>query len=369
MKIGVLTSSRADYGIYLPLLRKMEADPFFDTHILAFGTHLSPKFGMTVKQIEQDGFKVGIRVDTVPTGDKPEDIVVSISKTIAGFSEVWKNNHFDLVIALGDRYEMFAAVASSVPFNIPVAHSHGGETTLGAIDNVLRHSITCMSKFHFTATAIYKQRVIQITGSEKNVFNVGALSIDAINELDLLSVREFKSKYGIDLAIPTILVTFHPETVSVGRNETYIKELIAALAELTDYQIVITMPNADTMGLLIRKELNKYIEKTPGVIAVESFGSLGYLSCMKHCKLMLGNTSSGFIEAFHFMKPVVNLGERQTGRIITSNIFNCQIEKNAILDCVKKARQFEGKEFEPVYGNGNAAEKIIQILKTINPND
>ena len=363
MKIGVLTSSRADYGVYLPLLRKMQINPAFELELLVFGTHLSEKFGMTVRQIELDGFKVESKVETLPDDDKPSDIADSMAKTIFGFTKIWRNKKFDLVFALGDRYEMFAAVASAVPFNIPVAHLHGGETTLGAIDEVFRHSITCMSKIHFTATEIYKNRVIEITGSENNVYNVGALSIDGIKGLNLLTIDEFKINYGIDLAIPTILVTFHPETVDPDKNEKYIRELVAAMKEITGYQLVITMPNADTMGLMIRRELNRFVQESNNAIGVESFGSLGYLSCMSHCKMMLGNTSSGFIEAFYFQKPVVNLGNRQGGRIITSNIFNSPIEKSAILHCIHESEKFTPQAMSPIYGEGNAADKIIEILK------
>ncbi len=369
MKIGVLTSSRADYGVYLPLLRKIKADPAFELELLVFGTHLSEKFGMTFKQIELDGFEVETKVETLPDGDLPGDISDSMAKTISGFTKIWRNKKLDLVFALGDRYEMFAAVASSVPFNIPVAHLHGGETTLGAIDNVFRHSITCMSKLHFTGAEPYRKKVIEITGSDKNVFNVGALSIEAIKSLQLLTIEQFQLKYKIDLNLPTILVTFHPETIELEKNEVYIRELIAAIKTLSGNQIVITMPNADTMGLMIRSKLNEFIRGNSNAIGVESFGSLGYLSCMKHCKMMLGNTSSGFIEACHFRKPVINLGNRQTGRIITPNIFNCPIEKQAILRSVEMAEKFIPQNLEPIYGTGNAAERIVEILKTGNPND
>lgn len=362
MRVGVLTSSRADYGIYLPLLRRMKEDTFFELELLVFGTHLSEKFGMTVKQIEMDGFKIGARIETAPESDHPGDISGSMAKTISGFANPWKKQNYDLLFALGDRYEMFAAVASSVPFIIPVAHLHGGETTLGAIDNVFRHSISCMSKIHFTATEIYKKRVIEITGSDKNVYNVGALSIDSIKGLILLTIDEFTKKYGIDLSVPTILVTFHPETVEIDKNEKYIGELLGAMKELKQYRFVITMPNADTMGLMIRRALNKFIDENDNATGIESFGSPGYLSCMCHCSMMLGNTSSGFIEAFYFQKPVINLGNRQKGRIITPNIFNSPIEKNAILSSISKAEQFEPQKQEQIYGNGNATEKIIDIL-------
>ena len=364
MKVGVLTSSRADYGIYLPLLRKMKDDPFFELELLVFGTHLSEKFGMTVKQIEQDGFDVETKVETLPEGDLPGDISDSMAKTISGFTQVWINKKFDLIFALGDRYEMFAAVASSVPFNIPVAHLHGGETTLGAIDNVLRHSITCMSKFHFTCAELYKKKVIEITGSDENVYNVGALSIEAIKNLKLLSIEQFYLKYQIDLNLPTILVTFHPETVALDKNEEYIEELIVALKTLDGYQIVVTMPNADTMGLMIRNKLNEFIRESSHAIGVESFGSLGYLSCMNHCKMMLGNTSSGFVEASCFNKPVINLGKRQSGRITTPNIFTVEIKSSKILKAVNSIEKMDKIDGSWIYGDGNTAAKIVDVLKT-----
>ena len=369
MRIGVLTSSRADYGIYFPLLKKLENDPFFDLEILAFGTHLSEKYGKTIRQIKNDGFEVKTSIDAMAEGDSPEDISNSMARAIAGFAKVWENKKFDLIFALGDRYEMFAAVASSVPFNIPVAHLHGGETTLGAIDNVFRHSITSMSTYHFASTDQYKKRIIEITGKEKNVYNVGALSIDNLVNLDLLSIMEFKNRFDIDLSKPTILITFHPETVSFEKNEVFIKELISALGKLDTYQLVITMPNADTMGVLIRDFINSFIEKTENAIGVENFGTLGYLSCMKHCSFMLGNTSSGFVEASYFGKPVINLGDRQKGRFLTPNIFSIPIDSIVIIKTVKKIEQIEKFENCQVYGDGNAAEKIIGILKKSNQHD
>lgn len=369
MKIAVLTSSRADYGIYQPLLKRLSEDPFFKLELIVFGAHLSENYGMTIKQIKQDGFPIGNKVKTLPKADSPGDISNAISKTISGLADIWSTKKFDLVLALGDRYEMFAGVSSIVPFNIPIAHIHGGETTLGAIDNAFRNAITCMSKIHFTAAEPYKNRVIELTGTEKNVYNVGALSIDSIKSLNLLTISDFKSRYGIDLSVPTILFTFHPETVDFKKNEKHIKELIITMGEKVNYQYVITMPNSDTMGLLIRKELNKFISKSKNAIGIESFGSLGYLSCMKHCKMMLGNTSSGFIEAFYFQKPVVNLGKRQEGRIITPNIFNSTIEKEAILQTIEKAAVYEPQVTDPIYGTGGTAKRIIEILRNIQLHD
>jgi GDP/UDP-N,N'-diacetylbacillosamine 2-epimerase (hydrolysing) len=363
MKVGILTSSRADFGVYLPLLKKMQSDPFFELEIIAFGTHLSKDHGYTVDQIGAEGFSVKYMLETTPENDTPMDISRSIGYTVEKFSDFWKNNQFDLIFALGDRYEMFAAVTATVPFNIKIAHLYGGETTLGAIDNVFRHSITLMSTLHFASTEKYKNRIIEINGSDKNVYNVGALSIDNLNNMKLLSVIFFKSRFNIDLSIPTILFTFHPETVSFENNASYILEIITTLESIKDYQIVITMPNADTMGNIIRKELIKFIGKTDYAIGVENFGTLGYLSCMKHCSFLLGNTSSSFVEAAFFPKWVINLGKRQNGRINTPNIFTISIEKETILKTINRIENLSELPAEcNIYGNGEAADMIVQIL-------
>ncbi|RLD51311.1 MAG: UDP-N-acetylglucosamine 2-epimerase (hydrolyzing) [Bacteroidetes bacterium] len=364
MKIGILTSSRADFGIYTPLINELYNDSFFDTKIIAFGTHLSDKFGLTYKQIEKSGFTVNHKIETIPNGDLPFDISKSIAKTIDKFSEFWNNNKFDIVFALGDRYEMFAAVSAASPFNIKIAHIHGGETTLGAIDNAYRHSISLFSKIHFTTTEQYKNRVTELIENNKNVYNVGALSIDNLTKINFYSISEFKTEFKIDLSIPTILMTFHPETVSFEKNKTYINELLSAINKIKKYQIVITMPNADTMGLHIRNEINNFAKTHNNFIAVENFGVRGYLSSMKYCSFMLGNTSSGFVEAAYFPKYVINLGKRQQGRIITKNIINCEIKTDKILSAIKQVEQSKLPENVNIYGKGDTAKQIVKILKS-----
>lgn len=363
VKIGVLSSSRADYGIYLPLLHKLKEDTSFETDVIAFGTHLLDRFGHTVDSIYKDGFIVREVPLKLGIGDKPEDIALAMAETMREFSIFFTNNKYHLLFALGDRYEMFAAVAATAPFNYPIAHIHGGETTLGAIDNAFRHSITCFSKFHFTSTEVYKKRVMKITGNSDFVYNVGALSIDNLKHLRLLEVSEFMEKYEIDITRPTILFTFHPETVAYERNKIYIDEIINALKRLSHYQIIVTMPNADTMGLMIREELIRAATEMPNIIIVEAFGSVGYLSAMKHCSFMLGNTSSGFVEASYFSKPVINLGERQRGRILTSNIVTVPIDTDTIIEAINGVEKLFHLKVKPVYGNGNTAVNIIQILK------
>jgi GDP/UDP-N,N'-diacetylbacillosamine 2-epimerase (hydrolysing) len=363
MKVGILTSSRADFGLYLPLLKAMKADPFFQIRIIAFGSHLSTAYGKGIIHIAEAGFEVAYQIPGMPEDDNPVSIAKSMGQTMIDFAKVWENESFDLVFALGDRFEMFAAVASSVPFNVKFAHIHGGETTKGAIDDAFRHSITLMSSLHFACTKIYRQRIIELTGSEKNVFNTGALGIDNLRTMQLLSIKAFNDLYQIDLNIPTILTTVHPETVSYENNSHHIDELLAAIDQLQDYQFVITMPNADTAGLVIREKLNAYAKGNNRIKLVENFGTLGYLSCMKHCIFMLGNTSSGFFEASYFPKWVINLGNRQQGRILTPNIVSCGFETDEIIRAVRQVTDAGIPPLVDVYGNGTAAEKIIKILK------
>jgi GDP/UDP-N,N'-diacetylbacillosamine 2-epimerase (hydrolysing) len=361
--VGVLTSSRADYGIYKPLLRLLSEDKDLDLRVLVFGTHLSKQYGYTVKHIEEDKFNIFCKINSLPSGDSPEDISLSVSETIRQFTSLWQGNHFDMVICLGDRYEMFAAVASTIPFNIPISHIHGGETTLGSIDNVFRNAITCMASLHFTSTVEYKRRVEEIAGSGSKVYNTGALSIDSIKHTELLSIRDFKKKYSIDLAIPTILVTFHPETVNPDINERYISELLESISEIQHYQFVITMPNSDTSGLMIRDKIVTWGQNRRNVFTVESFGSTGYFSCMKHCRMLLGNTSSGFVEASYFSKPVINLGDRQKGRIITPNILTIPVKREEIINAVKYFDNKPEIKIKSIYGNGDASIKIAGIIQ------
>jgi GDP/UDP-N,N'-diacetylbacillosamine 2-epimerase (hydrolysing) len=365
MRITVLTSSRADYSIYLPLLKKLKADDYFELRIIAFGTHLSHRHGYTVNAITDDGFSVTHRVITLPKGDSPAMISESMGAAITDFAGTWETEkeNTDLVICLGDRYEMFAAVAASVPFNIPVAHLHGGETTLGAIDNSFRHAITAMSKYHFVSTEANAMRVAQITGTTKHIYITGAMGLDNLTEIKLLSKEEFREKFSIFPDNP-ILVTFHPETVSYTKNEEYTKELIAALEE-SRQQIIVTMPNADTGNEPVRKALQELADRKENVHAVESLGTQGYFSCMEHCAFLLGNSSSGIIEAASSGKYVINLGSRQQGREAGNNVIHCAFEKEAILEAMKKISTLPPLAKENIYGDGRASGRIISILKTI----
>jgi len=366
MRVCVLTSSRADYGIYRPLLQKLQADSFFELSIIAFGTHLSPVHGYTLNEIRKDGFEVEECVESLILGDSAEAISTALGTTITKFSSIWarKQSGTDLIFCLGDRYEMLAAVLASVPFNIPLAHVHGGETTLGAIDNKFRHSLTQLAQYHFVSTQGHADKVAEMLGTHEQVYNVGALSLDNLRTLKLLSKQEFFQKYQIDTEKPTILFTFHPETVSYEKNETFIQEIVETLGTLIQkYQIIITMPNADTMGYMIREHLSKFAERKENVFVVESFGVLGYFSAIQHCSFLLGNTSSGIIEAASFGKYVINLGERQKGRDAGKNVLHTAIEKEAILKRVEEIKNAKPLSHENIYGNGTASNQMIKILK------
>lgn len=364
MKIGILTSTRADFGIYTPLLYQMKKDSFFSMELIVFGTHLSKLHGSTKEEIINQGFEIKHELKTFTEGDTPFDISKTIGATIKQFAEFWSHHPFDLVIALGDRYEMFAAVSAGTPFNVKFAHLHAGETTLGAIDNAYRHSISLMSKYLFVSTEAYKQRAIEINQDPNSVFNVGALSIDNLKKIEFFTKDEFQERFNIDLNIPTILSTFHPETISLEKNETYIKELLNAFDQLRlEYQIVITMPNADTKGLMIRQSIEEFAKNKPQIILIESFGMKGYLTCMKYCSLLIGNTSSGFVEAAFFPKWVINLGDRQKGRILTPNIFSIPVLAKDILETANRIKNLPLPDKTNIYGQGNTAKQIVDILK------
>ena len=367
MKVAVLTSSRADYGIYQPLLRRMESDSYFDLDLIVFGTHLSEKFGFTVSQIQEDGFNIAEKIETVSKGDTPEMIAVSISNTISKFALFWKENGniYDIIFCLGDRYEMFAAVQAGVLFGLPFAHLHGGETSLGAIDNMYRHCISLMSSCHFTSHKDHSDRVRSIVGTNDSIYTVGALSLDNLADLQLYSQKELKDEFDIDLSRPTILFTFHPETVRLNKNSYFIDEIVQVLEDHTRYQVLVTGTNADPGSEVIRQKIKTFCsQNSERVTYVESLGIRGYFSCMKYCTFMMGNTSSGIIEAASFGKYVINLGNRQKGRTAGSNILHVPIEEEKISRAIKEVEELLEYENGNPYWHGGAAELIVDAIKS-----
>ncbi|MEJ6981624.1 UDP-N-acetylglucosamine 2-epimerase [Pedobacter sp. P351] len=367
MKIGVLTSSRADFSIYLPLLKELQKDAFFDLEIIAFGTHLSHFHGYTIRQIEEEGFTVNYTIESMLVSDSKEGIATAMSLTMMKFSTFWKEHYknFDLVFCLGDRYEMFAAVMASVPFQVKFAHLHGGEKTLGAIDNVFRHALSHASMIHFTSTEQYKRRIEEMIDEPNHIYHVGALSLDNLLTIRLLSIEEFKAKWGIDLTVPTVLTTFHPETINVDLNIKYAEELSYSIIEASKkYQFIITMPNVDTSGNSIREIFKERFSGLKNVFLIENLGTQSYFTVMKHSNFLLGNTSSGIIEAASFGKYVINLGERQHGRACGNNVIQTDITSGAIdvsIAAIENTPEYLGGN---IYYKAGATDAIINILKT-----
>jgi GDP/UDP-N,N'-diacetylbacillosamine 2-epimerase (hydrolysing) len=370
MKIGILTSSRADFGIYLPLLNAIKNDNYFTLSLIVFGTHLSKKHGYTINEIIDNGLTPEFIFEPILFGDRPADIAKSISGTFNQFENFWANNYenFDLVLCLGDRYEMFAAVTSGIPFRIKFGHIHGGETTLGAIDNIYRHAISLASYIHFTAAENFSKRVSSLIHSNENIFTVGSLSLDGIDQVVSLTEKEFFDKWNINLKEPSILVTVHPETVAFQEVEHHSQVMLKVIKELSkDFQILITMPNADTNGMVIRNMINHNLKGENNIFVIESLGKQSYFAAMKYCSFLLGNTSSGIIEAASFNKYVINIGDRQKGRLASDNVLHTKFNSVEILEKVKYIREnkfiYTGTN---KYFQLNVANSIINILKKIN---
>jgi len=364
MKVGVLTSSRADFGIYLPLLKKMQEDTFFELRIIAFGTHGSSYHGETISEIQEAGFKNIDLIQSLLLNDNPNGISTSYGLTVTKFSDYWSKNRFDLVFCLGDRFEMSAAVQAGIPFGVKFAHIHGGETTLGAIDNIYRHQITLASSIHFPSTEDYKRKIETIIGDDVHVYNVGSLSLDGIEDFKFMEESEFRNTFKIPDK-PYVLITFHPETVKPEKNQEYASELKSTFDELSnEFFLVITMPNADTNGKVFRDAIKEAkFEKPKQILCIENFGKTNYFNAMKYSKFLLGNTSSGIIEAASFGKYVVNVGSRQKGRARGGNVIDSEFDTNEILHAVSKVKDLGSFTGTNIYREPNTAKSITDTLK------
>jgi UDP-hydrolysing UDP-N-acetyl-D-glucosamine 2-epimerase len=366
--LGVVSSARSDYGICLPVLRKIQGDPELSLRLLVTGMHLSPRFGSTVKFIEADGFDIVERIDMLLSGDDPGAIAKSMGLGTIGFAQAFTRFQPDILVVLGDRFEMHAAALAALPFKIPVAHIHGGEVTLGAIDDALRHSITKLSHLHFVATKEYAHRVLQLGEEPWRITLSGAPSLDNLYSLELLKAPDLEAKYGLCLKQPPLLVTFHPVTLEYENTAWQVRELLAALVD-SGMPVVFTMPNADTGNSLISQMISDFVKSHPSAQFVNNLGTHGYFSLMSLSSVMVGNSSSGIIEAALFKLPVVNIGTRQLGRTRGANVIDVGYERSHIFNGIKKATQPEFREglddlINP-YGCGNAANKIVERLKTV----
>jgi len=364
----VVTGSRAEYGLLRPLIKLIDEDKDLNLQLVVTGMHLSPEFGFTYKEIEKDGFKIDEKIEALLSSDSAMGISKSMGLTMIGFADCFSRLRPDMVIILGDRYEAFAATSAATVAKIPVAHLHGGETTEGAFDEGFRHSITKMSYLHFTSTEKYRKRVIQLGEEPSRVFNVGAIGIENIKKLELFNKDEIEKAIDFKLDKDFAMVTFHPVTLESSTAEVQFKELLRALDEMQNLKIIFTKANSDTDGRIINQLIDEYVAKNKDkAIAFTSMGVLRYLSAMKYCNLVIGNSSSGIIEAPSFKIPTINIGDRQKGRIQADSVINCKPITSEVLAAINLALSKEFKEkikdIENPYGNGEVSNKIISIIK------
>lgn len=367
--ISILTASRAEYGLLKPIIMKMNLIKELDIRIVVTGMHLSPEFGLTYKEIEKDGFRIDKKIDILLNSCTSVSVSKSMGLAMIGFAEYFEELNPDLLIVLGDRYETLAACCAATNARILIAHLHGGEATEGLIDEAFRHSITKMSYLHFTSTEEYRKRVIQLGEEPERVFNVGAIGVEIINNLKYLSKEELENSLNFRINNKLALLTFHPVTLENNTVEEQFMNTLQAIDMFDDLQVIITKANADMGGNIINKLIDNYVEQRKGkCVAYDSLGQLRYLSAMRYCDFVIGNSSSGIIEAPSFEKPTINIGDRQKGRTQAKTIINCNPIKSEIIDSIKTAlsNEFQTaiKNTKSPYGDGNTSEKIIQeILK------
>lgn len=366
-KIAVFTSTRAEYGLLYWIIKGLQEENNIDLQLFVGGMHLSEKFGFTAKQIEADGFDITERLDFLQSYDSPKSITKSMSLAMIQASEAFNIHKPDLLVILGDRSEAMAIAQSAMILRIPIAHIHGGETTEGAIDEAARHSITKMAHLHFTATESYRKRVIQLGEHPNRVFNFGAPGIDSINQLKLLNLEELSAELGFELNKPYFVVTFHPVTLINNGDSDALINLISVLSHYPDYKILVTYPNADTDHDEFIGILENFFQNNKGrVLLSRSLGQLKYLSALKYSTAVLGNSSSGLIEAPSFGVPSLNIGDRQKGRLAGTTVLSCATSQSTISEGLKKILSSEFMEVcsksENPYGKGNSSLKIVSKL-------
>jgi len=367
-KICIATGTRAEYGLLYWLMKEIQEDPGLELQIVATGMHLSPEFGLTYKKIEEDGFRINEKVEMLLSSDTPNGIAKSIGLGVMGFADALERLKPDILVVPADRFEIFAAAQAAMVLRIPMAHIYGGETTEGAIDEAIRHAITKMSHLHFTAAEPYRRRVIQLGEDPRHVLNYGAPGLDNLQKLKLLNKSSLEKAIDFQLGKTSFLITYHPATLSAAAPEKSFGELLKALDHFPEAKIIFTKANADAAGRIINKMLERYAEKNSRrVVVFASMGQRLYLSAMKNVDLVIGNSSSGLLEAPTLKKPVVNIGNRQQGRLRAESVIDCEEKAGAIIEAINKGlspgfKKIAANAVNP-YGQGNASFRIKEYLK------
>ena len=366
-KICIITGTRADYGLLRWVMQGIKDDQYLTLQIIATGMHLSPEFGLTYREIEHDGFQIDRKVEMLTSSDTSVGIAKSMGLGMIGFADALSELRPDLIVVLGDRFEIFSAVSAALVARIPVAHLHGGELTEGAFDDAIRHSITKMAHLHFVAAEEYRQRVIQLGEQPDRVFLVGGLGIDNIKRLTLLDRIELERSLNIKLGTKNLLITFHPVTLEMATASEQMAELLGALAKLKDTQLIFTMPNADTDGRVLIRMVEAFVAQQTNAHAYTSLGQLRYLSCISHMDGVVGNSSSGLAEVPSLKKGTINIGDRQRGRVQAASVINCDPNCANITAAIEKLYfpvfQHELNNVKNPYGDGGASEKVVEIIK------
>lgn len=368
-KICVITGTRAEYGLLRWVMEGICKKSGLELQIIATGMHLSPEFGLTYREIEKDGFRIDRKVEMLLSSDTPVGIAKSIGLGLIGFGEVFQELRPDLILVLGDRFEIFSAASAAMVARIPIAHLHGGESSEGAFDEAIRHSVTKMSHLHFVATEVYRKRVVQLGENPDSVFNVGAMAMDNFKKLKLLSRKHLEAELNFKLGSRNLLVTFHPVTLERETSGQQFEQLLKALGELQDTHVIFTGPNADTYGRRILELIKGYVSKNKEKsLFVSSLGTLKYLSAMKYMDGVIGNSSSGLIEAPSFPVGTINIGERQRGRVRAKSVIDCEPDirslKKAFRILFSSGFQEKLVKVDNPYGKGGAAKKIVNLLKS-----
>lgn len=371
-KVCVFTGTRAEYGLLSPLMRLLDHDADFQLQLLVSGTHLSSEHGMTCRVIEEDGFSIDEKIDIMSDDDSAAGVCESMGRGVSGYGAALGRLNPDLFVILGDRFEALAAASAAAVCGVPVVHLHGGETTLGAMDEVFRHAITKLSSLHFAATDQYRRRIIQMGESPDRVFNVGALGLENVSRLELMPQADLEKDIGFVMGDSCLLVTFHPATMDTLPAREQMQVFLDALGGLDDVKVLFTKANADAGGREINNMIDEYAASHPEhAAAYTSLGLLRYLSAMSHAAAVVGNSSSGIIEAPGMGTPTVNIGSRQEGRVRADSIIDCGLDVNAIRGAVKKAVspefQASAKDVVSPYYQENTAQKMVQLIKDFNP--
>lgn len=367
-KICFVTGSRAEYGLLSNIMRFVKESEQCELQIIATNMHLSPEYGLTYREIEADGFSINRKVEMLLASDTPNATTKSVGLATIGFADAYEDLKPDLLVVLGDRYEILSAVSAALFYQIPVAHLHGGEITEGAYDDAIRHAITKMSHLHFTSTESYRQRVIQLGENPDHVFNVGAVGVDNILSLPLLDKEELENSIHFELTDHSLLVTYHPVTLGQTSAESQILDLLNALTPLLKtYKVIFTMPNSDTNGRIIKQRIQEFVSQHPKEsIAFDSLGLKRYLSALKYVTAVVGNSSSGIIEVPSFGIPTLNIGDRQKGRLCADSVLHCDVSQAAISEGLAEilSPSFLAKSEHTInpYHKANTAKVIAEML-------